>query len=293
MFDIHKWGLLINNNNPNLNWVQKEIINLYLETLSNYYLEEFRVKFKKQREFINSYFGLLYGINDQDPFGGLFVNVFYGFKNDSGAGWVLPLELRVEQITFPDTRIVQKVNSFFETTENIFRVQSEFSRYLDSLCGIFSNAEKHILSKNYNSAFMDFFVGLDFLLAPNHEKSEILRKRIALLAFDQMGRSFDDLFSYLKELYVMRSDYVHNGRDVGHTQLIDLRNICRIVLSCIISMIESKKVKLGVAGWIKEIDTLVTVAKGGGINKRQLASVGVKATKYLVLQREMDKWSFE
>lgn len=182
ILDIYGWGAIINNGNFDLEWEQKEIINLYLEAISKFYFNEFKSKFYKQQEFINSYFGLHYPIEEIELFGYMFVNIFYNFLNNSNAGWVLPTSVQLSNVYFPDPRIIEKVNSFLSKNgDSIYQAQGEFSRYLDAICNIFSNAEKHILRKNYNNAFVDFFVGLDFLLAPDTEKSKKLKQRISLL----------------------------------------------------------------------------------------------------------------
>ena len=176
-----------------LSFEQQEIINCYLTPVSKFFHEDFKRKFYKQQEFVNSYYGIYYPIDQFEISGYTLVNIYYNFFNHYQAGWVLPIHLRLSDVFFPDPRVIQKVNSFLSKNENeIYENQGEFARYLDTVSSIFSNAEKHIHRKSYEHAYLDFFVGLDFLLAPDTEKSKKLKQRISLLTHKTLSASFEE-----------------------------------------------------------------------------------------------------
>jgi hypothetical protein len=296
IFDIYKWGIFINRS-IDLRIFQKELINFYLTAVSMHSIKGFKERFYKQQEFINSYFGLYYPLEKFETFGYTFVSIFYNFLSDYTHGWVVPIFNYYNKMFFPDPRIVEEVNKFLLVNGNeIYEKESEFSRYFESVCSIFSNAEKHILAKNYSHAFVDFFVGLDFLLAPDFEKSKKLKERTSMLTYKGMARSFEDQLSRVRELYEQRNNYVHEGIQVKIIDLIELRNIGRIVLSTLLLVhTKSKKnSKFKFSIWILKIDELVQgISKGKSPNIRQLAEIGVNKQAQLFLQDTLDKWSFE
>jgi hypothetical protein len=295
IIDIYKWGFEINNN-LDMSWSQKEIINSYLSSVSMYFINDFKKKFFKQQEFINAYFGLYYPIEQFELHGCTFVNIFYNFLNNFKAGWVLPIGKSIKDIFFPDPRIIEKVNQFLLKNNNkIFKSDSEFSRYLDTVCNIFSNGQKYIFEKDNNHAFVDFFVGLDFLLAPDTEKSKKLKQRISMLSYTAMSLSFQEQLSRLDALYDLRSLYVHQGISIKEDELIELRNICRVVLSVLLQVHTNslKSNKLKFIDWLAQIDKFVQdIYKGNAPNLQRLAEIGVKKQDHLILQNSLDKWIF-
>jgi hypothetical protein len=291
--DICQWLSKINAT-PNLDLEQQEMVNIYLDFVSRICLDEFKNKFHKQQEFINAYFGLYYDLELFDKMGYEYVSIYYNFLNNSNIGWVLPISTRWTDFSFPDPRIVANVNSFlFTNGKYIYQIGGEFSRYLETMSNIFSGAEKHLDHKNFNNSFIDYFVGLDFLLAPDTEKSKKLKQRISLLVFDRMSTSFEKQLARLDYLYDIRSLYVHRGINVMTKDLIELRNIARIVLSVLIEMviISYKNNKIKVSSWLHKIDELVQgLYKGKRPKDKDYSEIGIKEYRGLYLQSSLDKW---
>lgn len=295
VLDIYKWGLIVNNN-LDLTSSQEEIINIYLTAVSNYHINNFKKKFIKQQEFINSYFGLYYPFEKFEMIGCTFVCIFYNFLNNFKAGWVLPIHKYLSKVFFPDPIVVEKVNQFLSQSQNqVYESNSEFSRYLDTVCSIFSDAEKHIHEGNNNHAFVSFFVGLDFLLAPNREQSKILKQRISMLTYTAMTLSFEEQLNRVIALYKVRNSYVHQGDSVHEDDLIELRKLCRVVLSVLLQIhvisLKNKKIKFG--DWLSKIDVFVQDIRNGELpSKQNIEKIGIKAQENLYLQNSLDKWTF-
>lgn len=286
--DIYQWSkeILISLDK----WGANEMVNCYFTAISNFTYNEFKQKFYKQQEFINAYFGVFLSLEIFETLGVTLVNVFYNFLNSTDAGWVLPFERGLSSIYFPDPRVLEKVNSFVSKNENeVYVSQGEFSRYLDFICSLFSSAEKHILTGNLNHAFVDFFVGLDFLLAPDTEKSKKLKQRISLLTYNIMSLSFTEQLDQLDMLYDARSLYVHQGVSVKVEDLIELRNIARAILSVLLEVHKAnlKTKRLTINSWLKKIDDYVQeIYKGKKINQQQLSVIGIKKQK-VFFQKEL------
>jgi hypothetical protein len=295
--NIYSWIVLINERADNLKFLQQEIINCYLTPVSKLFYNEFKKKFYKQQEFVNAYFGIYYPLDQFEISGYTLVNVFYNFSNHTYAGWVLPIHSRVIDMFFPDPRIIEKVNVFLsKNKQEIYESKGEFSRYFDTISSIFSNAEKHIHQNNFDHAYIDFFVGLDFLLAPDTEKSKKLKQRISLLTHKTMQIAFEEQLARLDELYDVRSMYVHKGVAVEVADLIELRNISRIIVAVLLQVHRNslKNNKINFGDWLKSIDQFIQGIYSKGIipTEQQFASIGVKDHKFIPLQSELDRYSF-
>lgn len=279
----------------NPEWFSIEVTNYYLTAISNFSFNIFKRKFYKQQEFINAYFGVFYSLEVFEMLSVTLVNIFYNFLDSANNGWVLPIKKGLSTVKFPDPRIVEKVNSFVLKNENeVYQNDGEFSRYLDFICSLFSNTEKNIENGNLNHAFVDFFVGLDFLLAPDTEKSKKLKQRISLLTHKMMSLSFSEQLNRLDILYDERSLYVHQGKSVAVEELVELRNIARVILSVLLEVHRSntKTQKLTQNKWIEKIDDFVQqIYRGITLNEQQLSSIGIKKQK-VFFQDDLYRYSF-
>lgn len=156
------------------------MMNIYFNAVSISQFDVFSKEFDEEQYFITASFGIFYSLDYFRLAGFTLVNVFYGFLGNSDIGWVSPILMQLDSLRFPDPKILSKANSFVRKHNDVLTNQSGvYSRYLRTVSEMFANAEKNILSKNMNQAFIDLFVGLDFFLAPDTEKSRKLKRRIA------------------------------------------------------------------------------------------------------------------
>jgi hypothetical protein len=94
-----------------------------------------------------------------------------------------------------------------------------------------------------------------------------------------MSHSFHEQLSRLDVLYDLRSLYVHRGDCIESAELIELRNICRVVLSVLLQVHTNslKNNKLKFADWLTQIDEFVQdIYKGKLPNAQRLATIGIK-----------------
>lgn len=289
--EVYKWIEIVWGNPTNISIEIQEMVNYYLQNLALSSFEELERQFDKQQQILNSLFGICFSLEDFKYFGFSFVNIFYAFSNDTSIGWVLPIRQGVDKIYFPDSKKLNTANTFISKEEKgIISGNNVFKRQLVIAIEYFSSAQKNIHTQKYNHAYIDYFVGLDFLLAPDTEKSKKLKQRIALLTHSVFKIEFLDFIKRMDELYDARSEYIHNGKSVDTSLLIEIRNISRIVI-CILIRLNAKTKSNDneiYEKWIKQIDDSVQdLYKGIDISKACFLKIGINQADNVYLTYDL------
>lgn len=267
-------------------------INIYFDSLSANFLEIFRNDFYKQQSFLSAYFGLIYSIEQIEFIGISFINIFYGFLGNQENGWLHPANRKMTGTSFPDPRLTEPAGKFIEKNAALLGCQTgPFARSLSIFCDILSRGEKNIMNCQFNNAFIDFFIGLDFLLAPDTQKSKKLKSRISILVHQAFGRSLQDQVLILNDLYDMRSDYVHNGVDVSLESLYELRDITKVMVGTLFNLHKQfhNKNNYSYQDWIALNDVVYERFFGKGVNPNVLEQkrLGIHKFEGLILTSDI------
>jgi len=278
--DIYRWMDNAGINIKAISFEVQTLVNLYLNGISEELLLKLENDFEKKQRFITAYFGVHYDINDFRYVDNTVVNVFYGFLNNSECGWVHPSILKVGGFSFPDNKIIKEVNTFMKKHNDIiFNSEGEYSRHMVIVSEYFSNAEKHIKKLNFSLAFVELFIGLDFLLAPDTEKSKKLKRRISLLVHFYFGNSLLEQEKILDRLYDSRSNYIHNGIAVEIKDVLELRDISKIIFAILFNLhLKSQSItKLKYSEWLDKLDRSLQMVADKNIlpNEKEKRELGV------------------
>ncbi len=290
--DIYQW---LTNCDLDVNEIPDEIqnqVNIYFDAISSSRYQFFLQEFNKQQAFITAYFGVIYDLSDIEKIGLSFINIFYGFLGRSSAGWLHPANRSMTGIAFPDSRLIDPVNKFLNKNSKFLSNQNgPFGRHLSIVTGFFARGEQHLSQRQFNQAFIEFFVGLDFLLAPDTEKSKKLKARIGILSFTAMNRSLLEHLEVLNTLYDIRSDYIHNGKDVSQEQLWELRDITKVVIGVLFNLHKKypANCQFSYENWIELIDHTHTkiFTKGIQPNLLEQKKLGIYTLEGLLLTKDL------
>lgn len=275
-----------------------EIVSSYLTCIGVVQTARTKKIFDEHQQMISAMFGVHYDIFELEKFGIFPVSIFFGFKNSKSNGWVLPLQSDIIELDMADPRIVGLSNAFIQSKEHLlFSKKGHYSRFLGIVTEYFAIASRNIHKDQFNHAFMDYFVGLDFLLAPDTEKSKKLKARIALLTFEKFKNSFPKQISLMDTLYDARSNYIHNGISIAEKDLIDLMNIAKTILGCVLNMHERNLTTLKVSydDWLKKIDFLIEriYMKGEQPVMKDRIKIGTANLEFVLLNNSLDKYDDE
>ena len=292
VIDIYQW---LTNCGLDIHKIPNEIqnqVNIYFDAISSNRYQVFLQEFNKQQAFITAYFGVIYDLNDIEKIGLSFINIFYGFLGRSSAGWLHPANRSMTGIAFPDSRLIEPVNKFLtKNSEFLSNQNGPFGRHLSIVTDFFARGEQHLSQRLLNQAFIEFFVGLDFLLAPDTEKSKKLKARIGILSHTAMNRNLPEHLEKLDTLYDMRSDYIHNGKDVTQEQLWELRDITKVVIAVLFNLHKkhSTNGQFSYENWIELIDHIHNkiFTKGIQPNVLEQKKLGTYTLEGLILTEDL------
>lgn len=237
-----------------------DLINHYLANCARHYFAATMNSFEEHQDVASTMFGIHCDAFELRKFGIFSVPVFYGFGKSMERGWVLHLESVPHSVDMPDPRVLSESNRFAKSKEHLILTnRGEYSRFVHLVAKYFAGATRNIHKRKYNHALIDFFVGLDFLLAPDTEKSKKLKERIALLTYEKFGNELTAQVALMDRLYDSRSNFIHNGIDVTKDDLILLTNVCRTVFGCLLNMHERylKNPKMSRDEWLRKIDCIL------------------------------------
>jgi len=288
IIDVYAWAEICGIRVSSMPIAIQDHINLYLYAISWIQFGVFKNEFYEQQQFITAYFGVFYTLEDFENIGCHFINVFYGFLNDTNNGWVFPTIRRQNELRFPDPRLLKDVSLFLKQNSEILSItNSPFFGPLKIFSGILASGERQLANNNVSHAFVDFFVALDFLLAPDTDKSKKLKSRIALLTHVFFKQTFLDQIAILDRLYESRNDYVHFGKGVELNATIKLRDITKVIMAIVFNLHKKHINKTGdlLADWVKSIDLNVTKFYEKGIlpNDKEFRVLGIINLDQVVL----------
>lgn len=290
IIDVYLWLKECGINVSRMSMPIQDRVNFYLYAISWIQFLNLKKEFYEQQQFVTATYGVHYTIEDFENIGCRFINVFYGFLGESKHGWVFSTIHRKTELSFPDPRLLKDVSAFLkQNSEALSNPQSPFFGSLKIFSGILSGGESQLANDNVSHAFVDFFVGLDFLLAPDTDKSKKLKGRIALLTYEFFKRTFQDQIILLDALYDCRNNYVHFGKPVDLNDTIEIRDITKVIMGIIFNLHKKNIGKSGdyLKDWLNLIDKHVTKVyeKGTLPNAREFKELGVFDLNYLVMHR--------
>lgn len=288
VIDVYSWLMQCGIRASAIPTAIQDRVNLYLQAVSGTQFEQFKKDFREQQQFITATYGVIYTLEDFERIGCRFINVFYGFLTTARHGWVFSTIRHQTELSFPDPNLLKEVSSFLKTNAGLLsNDDSPFFRPMKIYADILANGERQLMDKNVSHAFVDFFVGLDFLLAPDTEKSKKLKSRIALLTFGYFKEGFFDQVALLDKLYNCRNDYVHFGKILTMEDTIALRDITKVVMAIILNLHKKHLKKTGdyLEKWLKSTDDLVVriYEKNKFPNDKELRDLGIYDLDYIIL----------
>jgi len=290
IFDVYLWLKECGIQVSQMPMLIQDRVNFYLYAISWMQFLKLKKEFYEQQQFITATYGVHYNIEDFENIGCRFINVFYGFLDEPRHGWVFSTIRRQTEISFPDPRLLEDVSAFLKQNgEVLSNSRSPFYGPLKIFSGILAGGESQLANDNVSHAFVDFFVGLDFLLAPDTEKSKKLKGRIALLTYGYFKRTFPAQIIVLDGLYECRNNYVHFGKSVDLNDTVEIRDITKVIIGIMFNLHKKNINKNGdyLKDWLNLIDKYVTrfYERATLPNNREFRELGVFDLDYLVMHR--------
>jgi hypothetical protein len=153
--------------------------------------------------------------------------------------------------------------------------ENAFSKTLDFYCDVLQRGREHERHGRHNEAALHSVIALDFLFGANNRATDSIAERSAVLTHQAAGRTYDEQYKHVKDLYDARSRYVHSGRELTAAQANDIDRVATQVLWALVRV--SAKQKFGsTAEWLKEVDYVQgAICAGREVSDLDSQAIGV------------------
>jgi hypothetical protein len=184
------------------------------------------------------------------------------------------------QINYDWRHSLEHVNQAVETySEMKQKGESEFLHMHDVLKSFATTAAIHLQENRTSDAFINLIAGLDAVLNSDTEdaRSNTLKNRMAILSFSQLGVEFSKHYFAMKELYDLRSEFVHAGKAISRDRVDELFNVVDQVMQALLQMHQLQLEGEGftLANWYSDMDDLISNAhKRSPIESELLGEIG-------------------
>lgn len=242
----------------------KAFLDVYFEALSVTWFSQFWEELEQQQTVSVALGGIYYDLNWFRDFNigkGLLIAIFTHIDGDSKQGWVIPMDpritsLKIDSKSRPD-ELNKKIQEYYEDLDDS---ETSFVNLINVLTEFIAQGNRLLFHNKINEAFLNFWIGLDAVLNDDDKlaQSKLLKKRVALLTFSKMEKSYADQFAYIEELYDLRGGLVHAGKPVSRDQSDEICNIAEIALESLFRAHNNAKTnsELTINSWFKDIDDL-------------------------------------
>ncbi len=240
----------------------------YFQALAYEHFNKFWSDFEEQLYISLAYGGVFYNKEYFLKFGvgdGTQIAVFTHIgqkKSLPKNGWVIPTKSFLEGMHFDSRTPIPEINKrlahFYKVTKE---KNSEFFQLIEILTKFMANGSKLLFENKLGEAFLNFWIGLDAILNDdnNRAQSNLLKNRIAALTSMHYNKMHKSQYFTIKELYDIRSAYVHAGQKVERERVSEIHKICEIILDVLLNMhvnnLNYEDITL--KSWYEDINTLV------------------------------------
>jgi hypothetical protein len=238
------------------------LFDVYFEALSVAWFNQFWEELEQQQTVSVALGGIYYDLTwfrDFNVGKGLQIAVYTHIDGENKQGWVIPIDLRLTTLKIDSKSRPEELNvKIQEYYAGLDDTETNFVNLINVLTEFIAQGNRLLFHNKINEAFLNFWIGLDAVLNDDDKlaQSKLLKKRVALLTFSTMGKSYQDQFANIEELYSLRGGLVHAGKPVSRQKSIEICNIAEIVLeSLFIAHNKAKANKeLSIDLWFKDID---------------------------------------
>ncbi len=234
----------------------KEAIYFYFEELSKVYEEEFYNKFDEAQELVtflsNSYLDLKQWNLFLYP--NIYLTIFLNFDKDSKLGWIVP---KAKKTTLKlgegptNQEIYRLKNKYGFSDFGNGELDIAFRKFI-SFC---SKGERYLIGSKINEAFLHNVIALDLLFGDKDASTQSVARRTAFVIGFSNSEDFDLSVKKIKNIYDLRSKYVHEGISIDKDKFEDLKTICLKVFERYLTLHKlGKLTKMKYVEWIKKLD---------------------------------------
>lgn len=148
-------------------------------------------------------------------------------------GWVSPI---LEQPTVTYGRFDITINRCKEQLASQFGVALPFDEVgehastIRTYARFLSKAEAHRKEGRPDESFLHFVIALDLVFGEKDRPTESISDRVAITTYREMKRAYPEQVKAVKNLYQLRSDYVHAGESVPEERIDEVQSLCRAAL---------------------------------------------------------------
>jgi hypothetical protein len=148
-------------------------------------------------------------------------------------------------------------------------------RTLDAFCGLLQRAHDHRLRQRPDEAALHFVIAIDFLLGSERRSTESVTERAAVIAHRPLGRPLEDSVRRIRQVYDARSKYVHEGRTIPATDILEAERVAMEVLWALLT-VSGTGVLASTLEWLKKIDYVLAALRDGRVvADEDLQSIGI------------------
>lgn len=154
---------------------------------------------------------------------------------------------------------------------------SKHSSLLKNYVLYVSKAKRHGLQKDWNEAFIHYIIAFELVFGDRISIQDKIAKRVAILSHRYCELSFDAQVKKIKELYAMRSRFIHDGEPINNSEdrLEELGNIAHAVLIGMLNIFQQEKDNDDI-NWIPNIDLCIAKSDAGKtLEKDDYINIGV------------------
>ena len=154
---------------------------------------------------------------------------------------------------------------------------SKHSSLLNNYVLYVSKAKRHGFQEDWNEAFIHYIIAFELVFGDRESIQEKIAKRVAIISHHHCELSFDDQVKKIKELYAMRSRFIHEGKPITNPEdrLEEIGTIAHAVLICMLHIFQQEKDNDDI-NWIPNIDFCIAKRDAGrALDEDDYVSIGV------------------
>jgi hypothetical protein len=274
--DILKWCRGSNS----IESIEYKLIDNYFEQLAEVRLDDFK------REFMESQFvpiaagAVAIDVTDANFwFRASFVCVVT-WRAERLGGYFCPLGVGVNvDFASADKLFKKTLDNLKSSYEFECLGSSEIHKLIKTFCRFVTLAVLRRKSgSNAPEAFLHYVIALDLVFGERDASNQSIARRVAVVSASQLNLSIQSVLDRMKELYDIRSRYVHSGKSMPDEALDEVIPLVGAVFSCLMRLQRRPHAHDSgfVSRWLKQLDFLYASYNAGKtVSAEELDSAGI------------------
>jgi hypothetical protein len=259
----------------------KEAFWFYFEELSRYYSNEFKYEFVKSQNLMTLYGLGFFDIHEMLKLHPLEITIFLNMGDSRKEGCIIPI-ISQPHIEFGKSdeknELLKKslLTNFGKNILSDIEKNSTVNKFLE-FC---TKAKRHILHNRISDGFLHYVIAMDLLFGEKDSATNSVSTKVALCSFQALGESYHDALKIIKDLYDIRSRYVHKGEEIKTEKLDKIDEICIIIFE---TLLRNLKSDFDFGTWVKRLEIVIKKLEVPvDVSEEEYESLGILKNKMVI-----------